>query len=240
MATVGSSAISESLLDILAVRESQSAGSELTADQRTELIDQLIEMQLLADAAITAGLDEEPPLAAELTFQRLETLSRAAREAFRVSNPPTETELRQAYQANLSGYLETQYKARHILVENEDLARTLISELDSGADFATLAREHSTGPTGPQGGDLGWFPADQMVAPFADAVRAADPGNPVPEPVRTRFGWHVILVEDVQSQVAPGLEAVRSELHAMVEEEKLEAYLAGLEANAEIKRTSTD
>ena len=128
----------------------------------------------------------------------------------------------------------TQYKARHILVETEDEAAAIITELDNGAEFAELARQHSTGPTGPDGGDLGWFSADSMVAPFAEAVRAVEIGNYTSKPVQTRFGWHVILVEDQREQEPPGLESVRSELTTAVERQKMDRYVEGLRQAAEV------
>lgn len=91
-----------------------------------------------------------------------------------------------------------EYKARHILVKTKPEAQALIDKLRQGADFAQLAMEYSTGPSAPRGGDLGWFHASSMVKPFALVVQALEPGSFSPYPVKTRFGWHVILLEEIR------------------------------------------
>ena len=97
-----------------------------------------------------------------------------------------------AYEAQyLDAEPPIEYSAAHILVETEEKASALIAELEAGADFAALAQEHSTGPSGPNGGSLGWFSDGMMVEPFQNAVAAMEPGS-VSAPVQTQFGWHVI------------------------------------------------
>ena len=96
--------------------------------------------------------------------------------------------------AELGAQEET--SARHILVKEEEEAKAIIAALAEGGDFVALAKEKSTGPTGPNGGDLGYFQKEQMVKPFADAAFALEPGAFTKEPVKTQFGWHVILAED--------------------------------------------
>ena len=233
VATVNSRPLAKSLLDQLSLLAAQRPSDSLTDEQRSQLIEQLVTMTVLADSAEQDGLDEDQTLAAELELQRRQILARAATEKFRGSNAPTEAELRTAYEDNLPRYLATQYKARHILVESEEEAESIMTELEAGGDFAELAMEHSTGPTGPRGGDLGWFTADSMVEPFADAVRAAEIGTHAPEPVQTQFGWHVILVEDQREQQPPGLEAVRDELVSIVERSKLQAFVEELREQAD-------
>lgn len=234
VAVVDSSPIPLALLERLSLDIAQRNASALTDEQRAQLIERLVFMRLLADDAIEQNLPAERQLATELEYARLQLLARAATEHFRAQNEPTEAELRAAYEENLPRYLATQHKARHILVPTEEQAIAIIEELDNGADFAELAREHSTGPTGPQGGDLGWFTADSMVEPFAEAVRAATIGVYTSTPVQTQFGWHVILVEDVREQQPPGLEAVRDELIGIVERSKLDGYIEALREEATI------
>lgn len=236
VALINGQGLPTSLLERLSLVAAQREASALSSDERARLVEQLVTTKLLADAAVSDGLHLQREVAAELELQRLETLARAETDAFRAEHPPTESELRAAYEANLPRYLATQYKARHILVDEESEAQAIIAELDGGADFADMARQHSTGPTGPRGGDLGWFRADSMVAPFADAVRSAEVGTYRPAPVQTRFGWHVILVEEVREQQAPGVEAVRDELISIVEREKLDSYVGELGAQAQISK----
>jgi len=121
-----------------------------------------------------------------------------------------------------------QFKARHILVASQGEAVDLIKELDDGADFEELAKGKSTGPSGPTGGDLGWFSPDQMVAPFSSAVAALDDGGYTSEPVQTQFGWHVILREESRDSEPPTLESVREVITQQVQQKKLQTYIASL------------
>ena len=100
--------------------------------------------------------------------------------------------------------------------------------LKEGEDFQALAREFSTGPSGPNGGDLGWFAPEQMVKPFADAVVSLDDGEYSSEPVQTQFGWHVIMREDSRENEPPTLESVRDSIKQRVEQEKFQDYMQGL------------
>ena len=167
-------------------------------------------------------------MAAQIELQRLNALARTAVARYREANTPTELELREAYEASLDELMAPQYKARHILVKTEPEATAIIEELKGGADFAELAKERSTGPTGPNGGDLGWFDAATMVAPFADAVRAMENGTYSREPVQTQFGWHVILREDSRAEEPPPLEGVRDVVSQRIEQRKLQEYLQQL------------
>lgn len=126
-------------------------------------------------------------------------------------------------------------KARHILVEDEEKAKELIKQLDEGADFADLAQEHSTGPTGPNGGDLGYFAEGQMVEAFSNAAFALEKGAYTKEPVQTQFGWHVILAEDQRSRPVPEFEDVKPQLEAQVRREILDELVQGWEKEAKIE-----
>jgi peptidyl-prolyl cis-trans isomerase C len=147
-------------------------------------------------------------------------------------NPPSETELQIAYEQNIERLSGVQYKARHILLDSEDGAAAVIEELGDGADFQELAVARSTGPSGPNGGDLGWFSAETMVPPFAQAVSSMEAGTFSETPVQTRFGWHVILLEDTVDQEPPGLDAVRADITSLVEQRKIEEFLGSLRDTA--------
>ena len=122
----------------------------------------------------------------------------------------------------------TEFKARHILVATQGEAAEIITQLDGGADFAELAMEKSTGPSGPSGGDLGWFPPERMVAEFSEAVQALEDGAYSKEPVQTQFGWHVILREESRDAAPPPFDSVRDALKQNVEGQKLQDYLESL------------
>ena len=206
----------------------------LTDEEYAALIEELTEFRLLARAADTAGLTDDVELAAQLEIQRLQALSRVMASHILEENPATDAELQIAYQQNLDELSAPQYKARHILVDAEDEALEVIEELQQGASFEELAQTRSTGPSGPSGGDLGWFTDDSMVAPFAEAITSMEVGTFTAEPVATRFGWHVILLEDANASQPPGLDAVREEIRSFVEQRRIQRYLESLREAAEI------
>ena len=216
------------IVDLYIQNRVRGAQAEITEQQREQLRKEVADLYLLAEEAESKGLDQDPEVAAQIKLQRLSVLASALATNYLKENPPTEAELRAEYNAQVAGFQPEQYKARHILVESEDAAKGVIAELDEGADFAELAKEKSTGPSGPNGGDLGWFPPDSMVKPFSDAVVALENGAYTAEPVQTQFGWHVILREDSRETQPPSFEEVRDRLRPTVEQKKLQAYLDGL------------
>lgn len=148
-------------------------------------------------------------------------------------------ELQAAYDARYpddSNQLE--YRAAHILVETEAAARGLIADLEAGADFAALARDHSTGPSATVGGDLGWFAEGDMVGEFFTAVVALKPGEVSP-PVRTQFGWHVIRLAETRNRERPAFETVRAELEEQARDTVLAEKIAELTGKARIERADT-
>lgn len=134
---------------------------------------------------------------------------------------------------SFEGVKETQ--ASHILVETEEKARELITELEGGADFAELAQEHSTGPSAPRGGDLGYFTREQMVPEFSDAAFALDVGQYTKDPVQSQFGWHVIKVTDRRDRPEPEFEAVKPQLEAQLRQQILTELVQEWQENADIE-----
>jgi peptidyl-prolyl cis-trans isomerase C len=216
------------VLELYMQNRMRGAQGDATAEQREQFREEVADLYLLAEEAEAAGLDDDPQVAAQIKLQRMSTLASALAGNYLEENPPTETELRAEYSAQVAGYQPQQYKARHILLETEDEAKAVITQLDEGGDFAELAKEKSTGPSGPNGGDLGWFPPDSMGKPFSDAVVALEDGSYTSEPVQTQFGWHVILREDSRETEAPSFEEVQDRLRPVVEQKKLQEYLDGL------------
>lgn len=234
VATIDGIPIQTSLFNYYARARLQKDVVLLTDEEYDGLLQELIEFRLLTRAAEAQELSDQEELAAQLEIYRLQALSRVMASSYLEENPATEAELQSAYQQNLPQLSGRQFKARHILVDEVDEAREIIEELQQGADFQELARTRSTGPSGPNGGDLGWFTPDSMVAPFANAASSMEVGTFSVEPVETRFGWHVILLEDSADQQPPGLDAVRDEITSLVEQEKIRVYLESLQLTAEI------
>ena len=191
--------------------------------------------QLVRQAAVAAAAEDTPALRAQQELQRRNTAATAFVGQMAEAEPSDE-ELQAAYDKLFAdAEAVKEYNAAHILVETEEEAKEIKAELDGGADFGDLAEQHSTGPSGPNRGDLGWFAADQMVPPFAEAVAAMEKGA-VSEPVKTDFGWHVIKLNETRMQEAPELSDVRDQLAQMVRREKVEAEIERIAGAAEVTR----
>ena len=199
------------------------------------ILDQLIQQVALAQSV------EDPTKATELQIDNQRTGLLAGEALGRVSQGAvTEEALQAAYEARFADAEPTrEYNAAHILVETEEEAQDLVAELEGGADFAELARERSTGPSGPNGGALGWFAAGQMVPEFAEAVTAMEPGA-ISEPVQTQFGWHVVQLNETRLAEAPPLEQVRGELAQELENAAVEAHIAEVTSAAEVERAEVE
>lgn len=196
------------------------------------LLEQLVQQQVLAaEAEDDIGLREQLGLENERRAFLAATLLDAVGMA-----PVSEEDLQAEYDAQYgSAGSVTEYNASHILVETQEEAEALLAELADGADFAELAMERSTGPSGPNGGQLGWFTAGMMVPAFEEAVFALEVGEVSP-PVETQFGWHVVVLNDSREQDPPGLEQVRAELEEGLRRARVDARLEELTQAAEIVR----
>lgn len=189
--------------------------SELPASYDQYAPDQLYE-GLLEQLIIQTGLESRADTSTEmvklsLENQRRSTLASAALEqhvASAVTDEMVETEYNEEY---LARPLAIEYNASHILVEDEDTAKQIAADIRAGADFAEMAKEKSTGPSGPGGGTLGWFGRGAMVPEFDIAVSNMDVGG-VSDPVQTQFGWHVIKLNETRKIPHPPLAQVAPEL----------------------------
>ncbi len=207
--------------------------------QQLAALNDLISYTLISQDAMTKGMDRQPVAKAMLELTRTRVLTEAALSEHFKQNPISEEELQQLY-AQRFGEAIQEYKARHILLDTEQAAKDVIAELDKGADFIELAKQHSTGPSAPLGGDLGWFESGQMVKAFADAVAALPDGAYSAAPVQTEFGWHVILREQSREGTGPGFDEVRQDLLNQRRQELIAAYVNELKAGAKIELKTPD
>ena len=192
--------------------------------------------QLIRQTAVAASGTETALVRAQVELQRRNALATAAVTDIAEADL-TDEELQAAYDKMFADTGETkEFNAAHILVETEEEAKEIKAELDGGAEFGAMAEQHSTGPSGPNKGDLGWFAADQMVAPFSEAVAGMEKGA-VSDPVKTEFGWHLIKLNDTRMREAPKMEDVREQLSQMIRREKVEAEIERLVGEADIKKT---
>ena len=234
-ATVNGHAISQRTVDII-VKQGASSGRADTPETRQAVIDQLALQIVVADEAVKKGLDKTPEVAEQLDMIRQSVLANAYVQDFVKNNPVSDEALKAEYErikATMSG---TEYKARHILVAKEDEARDVIAKLrkDPGA-FAKLAAEKSKDPgSAAKGGDLGWFDLNGMVPEFGAAVGKMAKGKISDEPVKSQFGYHVILLEDTKPIEAPPLDDVKAQLSQQLQQQAVKKQLDALKAAAKI------
>jgi peptidyl-prolyl cis-trans isomerase C len=204
------------------------------------LLDRVIDFKLLSAEAENQNIGDDPDLQPALAEARANVL-RDAMLRQKVEEGSTEEALMARYEEmkNGDGFTFEEVHARHILLASEDDAKAVISELEGGAEFEALAMEKSTGPSAPQGGDLGYFKKGQMVPEFGDAAFAMEIGSTSAEPIKTQFGFHVIKVED-KRQVEPSFEETEPQIRQDVAREIVTALVETLRGGAEIERFNMD
>jgi len=207
----------------------------LTDEQKSQLIDQLINMTLAAQAAEKDGLQKDPKVAARIDLLRTQILAEAASEKYMKAHPVSESEMKAEFDTQIAS-MPKEYKARHILVDKQETAESIIRELQAGSDFSKLAKDESKDSSAQSGGDLGWFSPQSMVKPFADAVAALEKGKYTTTPVQSEFGYHVIILDDVRNPEAPKFEDVKPQVEMFVQRKKLQEYLDGLRNSAQIQK----
>jgi len=220
---------------MLAEVERKHPGTVSTTQVQRAMLNEFVTLVVMSQEAEAEGLDIKPSVQAALEWDRTRTLSQALIAGYLTSHPITDEDVKQAYDEQFGNEPIREYKARHILVAGEDDAKSVIAELDKGADFAQLAKDRSTGPSGPKGGDLGWFSPKDMVPEFTEAVAGMEKGTYSETPVKTKFGWHVIQLEDVRETQPPAFEAVKAQLLAKLREKAITAYATELRGKAELK-----
>mmetsp|Transcript_22687 Transcript_22687/g.37292 ORF Transcript_22687/g.37292 Transcript_22687/m.37292 type:complete len:280 (-) Transcript_22687:1957-2796(-) len=191
--------------------------------------------QLIDQTLLSQSFDGELPKRSRLSLEN-ETRSITAAEAIELvlQGAVTEEGIQAAYEEQVKEFTAgDEYNASHILVETEEAALAIVAELEGGAEFAAVARERSTGPSGPNGGSLGWFGVGAMVPAFEAAVIALEVGE-VSAPVQTQFGWHVITLNETRKLAAPAIEELRPQLEADLRNAALIAHVDGLKAEGTI------
>lgn len=235
VATVGGKPITTRTFEAFVKAATGREASELSPENRKEAIEALASMQVLAAEAQKQGLDKQGEAAANLELARLNILQRAISDNYLKDKKPTDQELRAEYDALVSNMARSEYRARHILLQNEGFANEILERLKKGEKFETLAKQ-SLDPSGANGGDLGWSPPDRFVKPFADAMVTLKKGETTGKPVRTQFGFHIIRLDDVRDRPPPPpFEQVKEQLVPAVQAKKLETYTDELMKAAKVE-----
>jgi peptidyl-prolyl cis-trans isomerase C len=204
------------------------------------LLERMVDEKLIGVAASKAVPADDPDVEKQIAALRERIVMQVFFER-EIEAKLTDEALQQRYdQWKEANPAAAEVSARHILLETEEKAKEVLAEVQGGKDFAEAAKEHSTGPSGPSGGDLGFFSVDQMVKPFADAAFAMEPGEVSAEPVKTDFGWHIIKVEDRRQQPQSSLDEMRDQLTQEATQEIAAEMMAGFREGAEIATFDID
>ena len=232
VATVNGTSISQEALDAYLSVVNRSRPNN-KVDSATAL-DDLVVTELAIQQAKKEGVDKRDEVQKQIKEAAkkilLQTWTREKSEGLKVSDD----EIKAAYDKQMKGQATEEFKARHILVKEEAEAKAIIKELADGGDFEKLAKDKSTGPSGPKGGDLGWFKPQTMVPPFSKAVQAMKKGDVSKEPVKTSFGWHVIKLEDKRAAKLPDLEALKPQIKRVLVQSKMMEYIDSLKESADV------
>jgi peptidyl-prolyl cis-trans isomerase C len=233
VATVNNSPITQDVLDVYASQRKAQAGNNEQANSEEAVLNELISLELMRQDAVSKGLNKQPIVIAALDQQTRTALAGAAIKDFMASNPVSDEAAQALYDEQI-GVAGKEYNARHILVADEETANEVIKLLDSGSDFSELAKEKSTGPSGPSGGKLGWFGADQMVKPFSEATATLEKGAYTKTPVQTQFGWHVIILDDTRESTPPPFDDVKDRIKLLLANQQLQQYIESMKSSASI------
>ena len=204
------------------------------------LLTRAIDSKLVTLEGRRAGFSKDPDVKKRL----LDVEDQIISEIFltkTIGSQVTEEALQKIYSETKSEMASgDQIKARHILLDSEEKAMEIIKKLQAGGEFAKLASEYSTGPSAASGGDLGWFGEGQMVPEFSKAAFALNPGDIVTKPVKTQFGWHIILVEDRKVSAPPSFDEAKEQLASTMSQKLLKELIETLRTKVKIVRFKAD
>jgi peptidyl-prolyl cis-trans isomerase C len=235
-ATVNGTAISESRVDMLA-KQGAAQGQPDNPEMRKKIIDQLSMQFLLSQESIKKGIDKNPEVLDQIDLTRQSILANAFVQDYLKNSPVSDDMVKAEYEKVKAKMTGSEYKARHILVDKEADAKDIIAKLKKNPKaFESLAKDKSKDSgSKASGGDLGWFDPRAMVPEFGAALTKLTKGKFTEEPVKTQFGYHVILLEDSRPKVIPPLDQVKPQLQQQIQQQNLQKLFDDLKAKAKIK-----
>ncbi len=235
-ATVNGITIGQKQVELV-LKQQAAQGMPDNAESRKMIIDNLSLQILLAQEATKKGLEKTPEVADQLEMIKQSVLAQAYVQDYVKTNPVTDAMLAAEYEKIKAQASGNQYKARHILVEKEDEAKDIIAKLKKDVKaFDALAKAKSKDPgSKDKGGDLGWFDPRGMVPEFGAAVAKLEKDKFTEEPVKSQFGYHVIMLEDTRANPIPTLEQVKPRLSQQVQQQNVQKMLDDMKAKAKIE-----
>ena len=225
IAIVNGKPVPKARVDALLDQATKQGGQPRTPELEAQVRDEVVLREMFMQEAEKRGLVGSPEYKAQMELARQSILIRALFDDYNKKNPVTDAEVQAEYDKFKAQSSGTEYRARHILVEKEDEAKALIAQIKGGAKFEDLAKKASKDPgSGQNGGDLDWAGANSYVPEFSKAMQALKKGEMTQTPVKSQFGYHIILLEDVREAQFPSLEEVKPRIKQGLSQQRLSQF----------------
>lgn len=235
VATVDGEAIPQAYADAL-LTEQEAKGTDDSEQLRGAVREELVRREILRQAAVKKGLDKKPEVETQMELAKQAVIIRAYLQDFVANNTVTDADVRKTYDEMKTRLGNTEYKVRHILVEDEANARALIAKLNKGEKFEDLAKANSMDPgSKDKGGELGWSNPGMYVPTFSEAMTKLKKGETTKEPVKSNFGYHIIQLEDTRQLEAPDFEKLAPQLKQRIQAQRLEQHIMELRTSAKVE-----
>ena len=219
----------------LRVKAATAQGQADSPELRKAIREDMINLEVLVQEAARLGLDKNPDVVQQVELTRQQVLAGAFVQDYAKSHPVSEDQLKQEYDKLKAKLGSKEYKARHILVESEEDAKAIITQLGKKAKFEKLAEKSKDTGSASQGGSLGWNIPGNFVPEFANVMINLKKGEYTKEPVKSQFGWHVIKLDDVRDMKVPSFEEIKPQLQQRFQQQSIQKAIADLRAKAKIE-----
>ncbi len=224
IAIVNGKAVPKARVDVL-LTQAERAGQQISPEMQGMAKDEVVRREIFAQEAAKRGIAQQADYKAQMDLARESILIRELFEDFKRKNPVTDAEAKAEYEKFKAQSTGTEYRARHILVENEDEAKALIAQIKGGAKFEDLAKAKSKDPgSGANGGDLDFAKPENYVPEFGQAMTKLKKGEMTETPVKTQFGWHIIQLDDTREAQFPDFDSVKPQLQQRLAQMKLQKF----------------
>lgn len=233
-ATVNGKAIPASRIDAL-VAAQVAQGQPDSPTLRTAVREELVRREIIAQEAAKKGFDKKPEVIQQLALTQQGVLIGAYLQDYVKTHPITDDMLKAEYDKLKKTLGDKEYKARHILVDNEEEAKAIIAKIKGGEKFEELAKKSKDPGSAERGGDLGWSNKASYVKPFSDALTALEKGKTTETPVKSDFGYHIIQLEDVRDMKIPTLDEIKPQLTQRMQQAVVEKHVEALRAKAKVQ-----
>ena len=210
-------------------------GQQDTPELRNAVREELVRREILAQEAQKKGIDKKPEVQGQMELARQGVLVGAYLSEYMRARPIGEDAIKKEYETIRSALGDKEYKARHVLVEKEDEATAIIAKLKKGEPFDERAKQSKAPGSKDRGGDLGWATPGSYVKPFAEAMAKLQKGKYTEVPVKSDFGYHVIMLDDTRELKAPALDEVKGQIAQRLQQRTIEQHIAELRAKAKVE-----